>query len=260
MEWHSFATLVLKWIVFHLNTYIYEHPIQTSKNMSSFKVEILSFNSINELPDSWSKSDYLALLSSMDYANPEEIKDAELKEMALMSITDFEPVESAKIVLDYLINERLTEGQIENLSHEIITEKLWEEYPELSLHPDLFRATQLLYQAYNGKFPRTEAVQFQIKITGDVAIFEENPEAPIVRLLAAGMSDHSLIHRLYTDQIEGENFEDAKNILWQLKTIANDDTSVTYDIVSSSYWLDEIKYADTYEAESHADAPVEEEN
>lgn len=228
--------------------------------MSSFKVEILSFNTINELPDSWLKSDYLALLSNMDYANPEEIKDAELKEMTMMSITDFEPAESAKIILDYVIEDRLTDGQIENLSHEIITEKLWEEYPVLSLHPDLFRATQLLYQAYNGKFPRTEAVQFQMKITGDIAIFEESPEAPVVRLLAAGMSDHSLIHRLYDDQVKGTTFEDAKNILWQVKTIAKDETSVTYDIVSSSYWLDEIKYADTYEAESHADVAVEEED
>lgn len=232
--------------------------------MSSFKVEILTFNTINELPDSWLKSDYLALLSSMDYANPDEIKDVELKEMCMMSLTDFEPVEAAKIVLDYVINDRLTDGQIENLAHEMMTEKLWEEYPVLTLHADFFRATQLLYQAYNGKFPRTEAVQFQVKITGsqpqDMFIFEENPEAPIVRLLAAGMSDHSLIHRLYADQIEGTNFEDAKSILWQLKTIAQDDASITYDIVSSSYWLDEIKYSDTYEASTHADILVDEED
>jgi len=228
--------------------------------MSSFKTEILSFKTINELPDSWQKSDYLALLSNMDYANPEEIKDAEIKEMCLMSITDFEPAESARIVLDFVVADRLTEGQIENLAHEMITEKLWEEYPELSLHPDFFRATQLLYTAYNGKFPKTEAVQFEVKITGDISIFEENPEAPIVRILAAGMSDHSLIHRLYGDQLKGEHFDEAKSILWQLKTIAKDDMSITYEIVSSSYWLDEIKYADSYEAEAHADVVIEEED
>ena len=135
--------------------------------MSVFKVEILSFKTISELPNSWEKADYITLLSNMDYANPEEIKDSELKEMCYMSLADFEPAESARIVLDYVINGRLTEGQIENLSHEMITEKLWEEYPELSLHPDFFRATQLLYSAYNGKFPRAEAVQFEMKITGD---------------------------------------------------------------------------------------------
>lgn len=236
---------------------------ETNKNIYSFHVEILAFKTVNELPDSWKKNDYLALLNSMDYANPEEIKDSELKEMCFMSLTDFELVEAAKIVLDYVINGRLTEGQIDNLSHEILTEKLWEEYPELSLHPDLFRATQLLYQAYNGKFPRTEAVEFQVKITstqsGDLAIFEENPEAPIVRLLAAGMSDHSLVHRLFSDQLEGQHFEEAASILWQLNNIASDESSITYDIVSSSYWLDDIKYADSYDAVTHVDAPVAEE-
>jgi len=228
--------------------------------MSSYKVEILSFKTISELPNSWEKADYITLLSNMDYANPEEIKDSELKEMCYMSLADFEPAESARIVLDYVIDGRLTEGQIENLSHEITTEKLWEEYPELSLHPDFFRATQLLYSAYNGKFPRTEAVQFEVKITGDLSVFEENPEAPIVRILAAGMSDHSLIHRLYGDQLKGTQFEEAKTILWQLKTISKDDSSITYEIVSSSYWLDEIKYADSYEAEAHADVVAEEED
>jgi len=228
--------------------------------MSSFKVEILSFDTINELPGSWEKADYVALLNGMDYSNPEEINDSELKEMCLMSLTDNEPTESARIVLDYVIQDRLTDGQIENLSHEILTEKLWEEYPELTLHPDFFRATQLLYQAYNGKFPRAEAVQFQMKITGDVSIFEQNPEAPVVRLLAAGMSDHSLIHRLFSDQVEGTSFKEAESILWQLNTISKDTDSVTYEIVSSSYWLDEIKYADSYEAESRADDVVEEED
>ena len=231
--------------------------------MNPFKVEILSFDLINELPNSWDKSDYLALLNNMDYANPEEIKDAELKEMCLMSLTDFETPESAKIVLDYVIGDRLTDGQIENLSHEMNTEKLWEEYPELSLHPDFFRATQLLYQAYNGKFPRAEAVQFKVKITADksedLEIFETNPEAPIVRLLAQGMSDRSLIHRLFSDQLEGTHFEEAKSILWQLNKISGDANSLTYEIVSSAYWLDDIKYADTYEATSHADEVKSEE-
>ena len=231
--------------------------------MSLFKVEILSFNTITELPGSWEKDDLLALLNNMDYADPEEIKDAELKEMCLMSLTDFEAAESAKIVLDYVIGDRLTEGQIENLSHEILTEKLWEEYPELSLHPDFFRATQLLYQAYNGKFPRGEAVHFQIKIAAvnaeDLSMFDENPEAPLVRLLAKGMSERSLINRLFSDQLQGDLFDEAKDILWQLNTISKEALSVTYEVVSSSYWLDDIKFADVYEAETHADAPVPEE-
>lgn len=222
--------------------------------MSKYKVKILTFEHIYELPGAWETTDFVNLLTAMNYDNPSDIAHSEIREMTMMSLTDFEPEESAKIVLDYTIDGRLTEGQIENLSHEILSEKLWEEYPELHLHPDLFRATQLLYDAYNGKFPRAEAVRFTIEIQGDTSIFSENPEAPIVRILAAGMSDRSLISRLFSDQLNGENFEEAKDILWQLNIVSQSETAVTYDIVSSAYWLDEIKYADSYEAESHADA------
>jgi hypothetical protein len=232
--------------------------------MNSFKVEILSFETINELPGSWQKSDFLALLNSMDYENPEDIKDAELKDMCMMALTDYEPADAARLVLDYVINDRLTSGQIENLSHEILTEKLWEEYPELDLHPDLFRATQLLYQAYNGKFPRAEAVQFKMRITatdgGDTVIFETNPEAPILRLLAAGMEDRSLIHRLFSDQLQSTSFPEAAHILWQLNPVSQDKNSLTYGIVSSTYWLDDIKYANSYEAHTHADEAIIEED
>jgi hypothetical protein len=226
--------------------------------MSNYKVKILSFEQIQELPGSWEKKDLINLLNAMDYDNPSEIADAEIKEMCMMSLTDFEPEEAAKIVLDYTIEGRLTNGQIQNLSHEILSEKLWEEYPELHLHPDLFRSTQLLYDAYNGKFPRAEAVRFSVEIEGDISIFNEHPAAPLVRILAGGMSDRSLISRLFTDQLEGDKFEEAKDILWQLNVISKTETAVTYDIVSSAYWLEEIKYADSYEAESHADAVSDE--
>ncbi|WP_157474525.1 hypothetical protein [Dyadobacter sp. Leaf189] len=226
--------------------------------MSQFKVKVLSFSQIQKLPGSWEKTDLINLLNAMDYDNPAEIKDSELKEMCMMSLTDFEPEEAAKIVLDYTIADRLTDGQIQNLSHEILTEKLWEEYPELHLHPDLFRSTQLLYEAFNGKFPRAEAVRFSIEIEGDVTIFDKDPEAPILRILAAGMSDRSLVKRLFPDQLEGERFEEAKDILWQLNLVSRSKTAVTYDIVSSEYWLGDIKYADSYEAEAHADVVEDE--
>lgn len=226
--------------------------------MSQYKVKVVSFEHIQELPGSWEKNDLVNLLTAMDYDNPAEISDAELKEMCMMSLTDYEPDEAAKVVLNYTIDGRLTDGQIENLSHEILTEKLWEEYPELPLHPDLFRSTQLLYDAFNGKFPRAEAVRFTVEIEGDVEIFNENPEAPILRILAAGMSDRSLIHRLFSDQIEGKQFKEAKDILWQLNVVSKTETTVTYDIVSSSYWLDDLKYADSFEAEAHADLVTDE--
>ena len=225
--------------------------------MSTFTVERLSFASLTELPDSWQNSDYKELLKKMNYENSEDIKEAEVKEMCLMSFTDLEPREAAEIVLGHLFPDQLNAGQIDNLAHQMLTEKLWEENPELPLHRGFYQATQLLHDAYNGTFPRTQAVQFQVKCTAadpsDLAVFAEAPAAPLLRLLAAGLPDSALLNRLFTDKLAGTEFTEASSIIWQLKTISQDANSIVFDVVSSAYWLEEFKYADVYEADTRAD-------
>ncbi|HEX8546025.1 MAG TPA: hypothetical protein VF691_03625 [Cytophagaceae bacterium] len=232
--------------------------------MKKFSVERLSFTNLTELPGSWTSEDYKALLKKMDYANPEEISEGELKEMCLMSLTDMEPAKSAEVVLEYLLEDTLSSSQIENLGHQMLTEKLWEENPELSMHQAFFEATQLLHAAYNGKFPKTEAVQFQVSVSNEeaesLAIFDQNPEAPLLRLLTAGMADNVLIKRLYGEQLKGTTFEDAANIIWQLKTVSKEKNTLILDVVSSAYWLNDFKFVDTYTADTHADAEVVEES
>lgn len=230
---------------------------------NKFAVEVLTFETIQELPNAWTNDDYIALLRKMDYENPDEIPAQELKEMCFMSLTDLEPAEAATLVLEYLNEDELTDGQIENLSHQMLTEKLWEENPKLNMHTRFFNATQLLYEAYNGKFPRAEAVQFQLKITAqnpdELALFEQNPQAPILRILAQGMSDHNLVNRLFKDQLEGTSFPEAAQIIWQLNRLEKGTNAIVFDIVSSTYWLDDIKYSNHYEATSHADIAAENE-
>ncbi|WP_426061631.1 hypothetical protein [Hymenobacter sp. B1770] len=229
--------------------------------MHKFTVERLSFSSLSELPNSWQNADYKELLKKMNYDNPDEIKEAELKEMCLMSFTDMEPREAAEIVLTYLFPEELNAGQTENLGHQMLTEKLWEENPELPLHKGFYKATELLHTAYNGTFPRTQAVQFQVKCTAenpeDISILTESPAAPLMRLLAQGMDDKALVNRLFTTQLEGNKFTEAESMLWELNIINTEANSVTFEVVSSAYWLDDFKYADTYEATTHADAASE---
>jgi hypothetical protein len=228
-----------------------------STSPSKFTVERLSFNSLTELPNSWQNKDYRALLEKMNYENPEAISEAEVKEMCLMSFTDMEPRAAAEIVLGYLFAEQLSEGQLENLAHQMLTEKLWEENPELALHPGFYKATELLHTAYNGTFPRAQAVQFQVKCTAadpaDLALFAAAPAAPLLRLLAPGLPDNALLNRLFTAQLAGAEFPEAESILWELTTTATDNNSVVFEVISSAYWLDDFKYADVYEATTHAD-------
>jgi hypothetical protein len=114
-----------------------------------------------------------------------------------------------------------------------------------------------LYTAYNGKFPRAEAVQFQIRLTPEVAtslsLFDSNPEPPLLRLLAQGMPDSTLLNRLFSDQLAGCSFEEAKHILWRLDTIEKDSNHIVFEIVGSAYWLEDFKYASTYTAQTQID-------
>lgn len=226
-----------------------------------YTVERLSFATLSELPNSWQNEDYRALLKRMSYDNPDEIGEAELREMCLMSFTDLEPREAAEVVLGYLFPEELNAGQIENLSHQMLTEKLWEENPELPLHKGFYQATELLHTAYNGTFPRTQAAEFQVKCTAEnteaLTLFDEAPEAPLLRLLAQGLPDNALLNRLFSTHLAGSQFEEAKSIIWELKTVEKTDNSITFDVISSTSWLEDFKYADTYEAATRADAAAE---
>ena len=225
--------------------------------MRNFTVERLSFQHLTELPTAWKNADYKALLAKMDYDNPDEIAAAELKAMCQMSLTDLEPAEAAKLVLDYLFADELKEGQIDQLAHQLQTEKLWEENPRLELHEGFFNATQLLYEAYNGKFPHPQAVEFKVRVTAadpaDLAVFDEQPAAPLLRLLAPGLSDSALLNRLFGEQLAGPAFAEAPHILWQATPGEQTATSVVFDVIGSDYWLEDFKYANTYDAPTHAD-------
>ena len=59
--------------------------------------------------------------------------------------------------------------------------------------------------------------------------------------------------RLFGDQLAGNTFAEAPYILWQHTPSEKTATSVVFDIIGSDYWLEDFKYADTYEASTHAD-------
>ncbi|WP_373518103.1 hypothetical protein [Pricia sp.] len=217
-----------------------------------YTLEPIKFQTIEELPHAWNDGDYKKLLDTAEYGDTSDLSSQELKEMCLLSISDNDPAEAAKLVLAYVFGERLNPGQIDNLSHEMETEKVWEEYAELSMHEEFFNATQLLYKAYNGKFPHPEAVRFKMKVTSKektgMEIFEKDTEACLIRLLVQGMPENTLINRLFDDELKGGDFKDAKDIIWQYTEEAAENNSQVFEIISSTYWFNDLKYAETFEA------------
>jgi len=167
-----------------------------------FEVSIIKYLTIAAIPDAWTNADFKQLLQQLNIGEVSEIPANELKEMCQMALTDFEPNEAAKEVLTYLLQKELNEGQIDNLSHQMVEEPMWEEFADMRFHEALFNANQLLYVAYNGKFPRPEAVHLTIAVKATQAegnAWLETPtKAFMLRLLAGGMDEHPTFLTLLT--------------------------------------------------------------
>ncbi|MBP6445368.1 MAG: hypothetical protein KA341_01095 [Saprospiraceae bacterium] len=197
------------------------------------QVKILNIKTVNELPGYWTNEDFIQLLDKMDLPDADKVKPEELRELLYMAITDFEPSEAAEIILTYKLGDQLTAGQIQDISHEMKDEKIAETYANPSFHYDLFNINQLLYRAYKGKFPNTEASIILMEVTGNENN-EVNKEV-LTKALAQSLSERSIIQRLYEDQVTGQaDFGDAEKIIW----LYNQKEENTYEIITSRYWVE----------------------
>ncbi len=207
---------------------------------------------LSEIPGDWTTRDYAEILRLTDYGEIRDLSDTDLRDMALMSLSDLPKNESAELLMNYVFPEgELTPGQVQNASHEMDTEKLWEEYPEPPRHRNFFRVGSLLYLAYNGGFPKPDARQLTVRVkpagAEGKALLSRPAPALVLRLLAVGMDGHALLHRLYEDELKGEEFEAAEHIVWSVRSTPREDGTFTLDVLSSDYWLEAYDPGMTYE-------------
>jgi hypothetical protein len=199
-----------------------------------FELKVIKVSTINEIDDYWSKEDYIALLEEFNYPDGKNAEPSELEELLEMAMSDFEPDEAAALLLKYKLKSILNEGQIKNLSHEMIEDNESEEYPDPALHYPLFNVNQLLYKAYNGIFPNAKASKITIEL-----IFKGIPDAEvrkehILKALSDGIRDNNLVLRLYEPQLSGKlPFEDAEKIIWELDFLGDH----KFEFITSDYWL-----------------------
>ncbi|MFV8341184.1 hypothetical protein [Flavobacterium sp. XS2P39] len=201
----------------------------------NYQIEIKSAITVDQIEEYWTNEDYIKLLEKFDYPDASDADAASLRELLFMAISDFEPKDAAVIVLEYKLSEALNEGQIQQISNDMFLDKVCEEYPEIGLHSVLFHVNQLLFKAYNGKFPNAKATIITCSITPSEGESEaELTKENVLKLLSNGLSDSNLIKRLF-DQAMNENapFPEAEDILWDLTT----SDKVNYALTTSEYWL-----------------------
>lgn len=203
----------------------------------NYHIIINSVKSVEELKDAWTKAEFVELLDRFGFPDAAKSKPEELKELLLMAISDFEPPEAAAILLDYKLSEHLNEGQIDQMSHDMLLDKISEEYSEISLHHELYNINQLLFQAYNGTFPSAKATIVEFEITPNEDITKE----VILKVLDKTLSKNNVIKRLFGNHLSGEEaFVEAEDIVWKLE--AKDGNS--YELTTSEYWISRDEFTD----------------
>ncbi|MFA9388300.1 MAG: hypothetical protein ACERKD_00745 [Prolixibacteraceae bacterium] len=199
-----------------------------------FTIKLNEIRTIEKIEGYWKKEDYVNLLELFDYPDANKLPEAELLEMLSMAVSDFEPEEAAEIVLTYKLEGILKKGQINNLSHEMLLDKISEEYSDISLHYSLYNINQLLVELYNGKFPNTLASIIDIELS--FASKQNITKEIVLRTLSDLLSEKSLLKRLFSEQLDSDKeLKDANSIIWELKPMGEN----TYQLISSDYWLNE---------------------
>ncbi|MBD3583495.1 hypothetical protein [Flavobacterium selenitireducens] len=197
-----------------------------------YTVQINAFEALDKIPNYWTNDDYRQLLALFDFPDAQGIKDDNLLEMLQMAITDFEPSDAASVVLQHKLSDHLAEGQMDQLSHDMLLDKISEEYPNISLHYDLYNINQLLHKAFNGLFPSTKATLLHFTIFGNED-GRDFSKADVLRLLQHGLSPANLIVRMFDEQLSADvDFPDAESIIWEMRNEGD-----VYTVLTSEYWL-----------------------
>jgi hypothetical protein len=214
--------------------------------MMNYQIAIKNIDTVNEVEGYWSDQDLIHLLGKFNYPDGATAEKSSLPELLEMAISDYEPNEAAAIVLDYKLGDQLSEGQIEQISNNMLIDKVCEEYPEIQMQGTLFHVNQLLFKAYNGKFPNAKASVVHFSMTPTDGELRKLTAENVLKLLNSGLSDRNLIKRLFESQIsQNIPFPEAEAIIWELTTEDN----VNYDLVTSENWINKEDITE-YEFES----------
>ena len=212
-----------------------------------YHVIINNIKSAQELQNAWTTDDYIQLLERFGFDDAQNSKPEEVLELLFMAISDYEPEEAAAIVLEYKLSDYLNANQIEQISNEMLEDKISEEYADISLHHQLFNINQLLYKAYNGTFPNAKATIIEFEIEHLDKNKKGITEEIVLKCFNATLSGNNVIKRLFSEQLAGKKeFKEAEHIAWQL----NHPSDNSYTLITSDYWISKDEFL---EAEFDAD-------
>ncbi len=223
-----------------------------------FFVEMERFSELREIADVWTTENFIEILESLEYGDTADIEGKELREMCIMSLQDLEPAEAAKLLLQLHLGDVLSAGQIQNIAHEMLDEKLWEEYVNPALHERLFHVGSLLHETLPGDFPTPDAVCVTLNIKAmnqhsTQLLLQQANESFYVRLIADGIDSTSALCRMFEDQLASHSFPEAEQIIWICKVLEQTTNTRKVQLVGSDAWFAALSSTQSYTSHAYPD-------
>lgn len=235
--------------------------------MKLFDVSVTGLKKIDDLPGSWNDSDYRSLLQELEIGGVDDLGGSDLFDVLLMALQDLGTEQAGERVLAYRLKQRVSRGVRENIVQDLLEgQRAWEENSNIYLHADIFAACVLLHAAFPGDYPKPDMMRLDLHLwasgsTGKSLLAEPPETAFVTRLLADGMSEKSILERLFDEQLAGRDFPEAEGIVWQAEFSEHsaDGMEAMLTVYSSRHWLQAMTEVDDFPSRAYVDRPDEEE-
>jgi hypothetical protein len=223
---------------------------------SSYQVTILSINEIHTLKGIWDNDSLRALLELAEVDDLGEIAEADLLEMSLMVLQDLGNQKAGELVLEAVFGDSMRPGVRQNLVDDLQDSEPWNDFAEISQQRGIFIAVCLLHKAFPTRYGTPDAIKLRVRIqplANSPAAALKTPGADwLIRILACGMTEHAMVHRLYEAELKTGEFRDATGLIWDCEPVedpAGADTSRTFDITASSQLFNTLTARQSFTAE-----------
>ena len=234
--------------------------------MQHFDVSVAGLQKIYDMPGTWNEEDYRALLRELEVDDVDDLAGADLFDILLMALQDLGEEQAGERVLARKLTKPVSRGVRQNIVEDLLEgSREWEEAADIFLHRDIFAACVLLHAAFPKVYPKPDMLRLELRVKARSGaartLLSEPPEAAFVaRMLADGMSEKSILERLFDEQLAGRKFDEAEGIVWlaQFSESGADHAEALLTVYSSRHWLQAMAEVDEFPSSAYNDRPDEE--
>jgi len=228
------------------------------KDQLHLEAEVLTCREIHELPGDWAPDVLQSLLTDLEI-DTTGVAGADLLDLVQMAVGELEPQEAGVAVLRTVFGDRMSAGVRANLASDLQEDRPWEEFADLSFQAGIFTATVLLQKSLPKLYGLPDATRAEVAFTAptpqDAKLVSNLSSGQLVRALAPGLGDRSIVTRLYEEGLASGPFPEAEHILWQrhLREDPHDPRRMVLTVIGAHSFLAGLKDANPWQAEIDLD-------